>query len=337
MDDIRTTSLGARERVGASLIGLLSHPGPEAPPDEKPAPIAEARAEEIEEPAPVAERTVIVYEREPRRSRGLLVFTAILVSLTVGVVLGQTVAYEESSVYAASRTEPVGAGYRTPPQTPSQPPAPSPGSRATAPLGTARDRVLEVTGDAALVIVRSVDLGDRLFDITTLDGSAVPKVVSRDNGPRVELVRTGAPGRIGADIQLSSRVRWTLRLTNAAAEQDVDMSGGRLAGIELTGATRIVLRLPTPRGTIPVTVTGGANELDVQAGVPVRVRLGKGADDAVVDGKTRHAVKAGTILTSTGWKSATNRYQIAAPAKVNLLRVSATPHLPRPGPRPSAP
>jgi hypothetical protein len=115
------------------------------------------------------------------------------------------------------------------------------------------------------------------------------------------------------------------------------MSGGRLAGVELTGAARVVLRLPTPKGTIPVTLTGGASELDVQAGAPVRVRLGKGADGTVIDGKGRNAVKAGTILTSTGWRNAANRYLITAPARVNLLRVSATPHLQRPGSPPSAP
>jgi hypothetical protein len=278
-------------------------------------------------PAAVPEPTV-VHEPEPRPSRGLLVFTAIMVSLTVGVILGQTVAYEDSSVYAAARTEPVSAGYRTPAESP----LPSPGTRATAPLGSTHDRVLEVAGAAALVTVRSVDLGDRLFDVTTLDGSAVPRVASRDDGPRLELVQTGAPGRVGADIQLNSRVRWTLRLTGRTAEQDVDMSGGRLAGVELTGAGRVVLRLPIPKGTIPVTLTAGTSELDVQAGVPVRVRLGKGADGAVIDGKARNAVKAATILTSTGWKNAANRYLITAPARVNLLRVSATPHLPRPAP-----
>jgi hypothetical protein len=297
MDDVRTISLPARESHDTS------RPGPETPQDGEPAPTREAR------------------------SRGLLVVTAIMVSLTVGVILGQTVAYEDSSVYAATRTEPVDAGYRTPSAT-------LPGARATVPMSASHDRVLEVSGDAALLIVRSVDLGDRLLDVSTLDGSAVPKIASRDGGPRLDLMQTGVPGRVGADIQLNSRVRWTLRLTGRAAEQDVDMSGGRLAGIELTGgAARVVLRLPNPRGTIPVALTGTASELDVQASVPVRVRLRKGAGGTVIDAQARHAVKPGTILTSTGWRNTANRYLITAPARVNLLRVSAAPQPPLPGPQ----
>jgi hypothetical protein len=280
-------------------------------------------------------------EPPEHRGRGLLIFTGFVVSLTVGVILGQTVAYEDSSVYAAPRTEPVAAGYRTPPEGSGPAPgtlAPARGTRATLALGGAHDRVFEVAGDAALLVVRGVDLGDRLVDVTTLDGSAVPKLANRDSGPRLELVQTGAPGRVGADIQLNSRVRWTLRLTGRTAEQDVDMSGGRLSGIALTGgAARVVLRLPTPRGTTPVTLTGGGGEVDVQAGVPVRVRLGRGADGAVIDGKTRRAVRAGTTVTSAGWTDTANRYLITTGAPVGLLRVSAAPHARLPGPPPSAP
>lgn len=272
--------------------------------------------------------------------RGLLIFTGFIVSLTVGVILGQTVAYDDSSVYAAARTEPVAAGYRTPESSGPLPGAlaPTRGARATMALRGAHDRVFEVAGDAALLVVRSVDLGDRLLDVTTLDGSAVPKLANRDSGPRLELVQTGAPGRVGADIQLSSRVRWTLRLTGRTAEQDVDMSGGRVSGIALTGgATRVVLRLPAPRGTTPVTLTGGGGEVDVQAGVPVRVRLGKGADGTVIDGKARRAVRAGTTVSSAGWTDTPNRYLITTRAPVGLLRVSAAPHARLPGPPSLAP
>jgi hypothetical protein len=345
-----TTARPSTTRPSVDFRGLLTRPGVESPPDERPVPpwppfgepaavtppaetppeeTPEPTAEPAPEPAPEPEqRTIVVYER---KSRGLLIFTAIMVALTIGVILGQTSAYEQASVYAAPRTEPVGAGYSTPPE--SQP-APIPGTRITAPLGTARDQTFEVGGGAALITIRSADLGDKLYDISTFDGSAVPQMVG---GPRLELVRTGTPGRIGADIQLSSAVRWKLRLDGGTAEQDIDMSRGRLAGIELTGgAARVVLRLPTPKGTIPIKVGGGASEFDVQAAVPVRVRLTKGADDAEIGGTTRHAVKAGTILTGAGWKTATNRYDITAAAKLNVVRVSAAPRVPPSVPPPSA-
>jgi hypothetical protein len=230
---------------------------------------------------------------------------------------------------ATVRTEPVGAGYSTPPQTAPLPGAPAPGTRITAPLAGAKTHRFEVGGGADVVSIRSADLGDALYDITTVDGSAVPQVVG---GSRLELIRTGTPGRIGAEIQLNSRVRWTLRL-DGSTEQTVDLSTGRLAGLELTGgAARVVLRLPKPKGTVPITIAGPAAELDVQGSAPVRVRLGKGADDTTIGGKTRHAVKAGTLVASAGWKTAADRYDIKAAAKLNLLRISAGPRVP-----PSAP
>jgi hypothetical protein len=331
----------AAARANVDFRGLLTRSDVESPPDEHPMPpwppfgepavIPETQTAAEEDPEP-AERTIVVYER---KSRGLLIFTALMVALTVGVILGQTSAFEESS--AAPRTEPVGAGYSTPPEpsaaAPSAP-TPVPGTRISAPIGTARDHSFEVGGGAALVTIRSADLGDKLYDIATFDGSAVPQMVG---GTRLELVRTGTAGRIGADIQLNSAVRWKLRLDGGTAEQDIDMSRGHLTGLEVTGgASRVVLRLPTPKGTIPIKLDGGASEFDVQAAAPVRVRLGKGADDAVIGGTTRHAVKAGTILTGSGWKNTTNRYDVTATAKLNLVRVTAAPRVPPSAPPPSA-
>jgi hypothetical protein len=351
-----------------AVLGLLSRNGPEAPPElQKPAfadeptqqfPVVAARppafppfpvatqppvvapavAPRKPEPPKVEARAVIVYEPEPRRSWGLWVLTAVLVSLTVGVVLGQTVADVPRTASAAAQVQPTDAGYSTPPsvapspsnqaaapgQGPSGQALPVTGQRVTAALGKVRAQQFEVSGGATLVTVRSVDLGDRLFDIAALDDSAVPQVVRLSTGPRLEFVRTGAPGRIGAVIQLNSKVKWKLRLAGGAAEQDIDMRAGGLAGIDLIGgASRTVLQLPAPLGTVALTISGLVNELDVQAGktVPVRVKLAKGADSTVIDGKARKKVKSGTTLTSTGWTTTTNRYDITAPARLGTVHV----------------
>jgi hypothetical protein len=358
MDENPKKPIDARPLNRPAVLGLLSRTGPEALPElQQPAsqehrpaieeptqqlPVVAPRNPELRHPEPtppkVEARAVIVYEPEPRRSWGLWVLTAVLVALTVGVVLGQTVADVPRTASAAAQTQPADAGFSTPPsiapspsdqavppvQVPSGQGLPVTGQRVSAPLGKDRSQRFEVSGGATLVTVRSVDLGDRLFDVAALNDSAVPRVVTTADGPRLEFVRTGAPGRIGAVIQLNSAVKWKLRLVGGAAEQDVDMRAGGLAGIDLVGgASRAVLQLPTPKGTVRLTVSGGASELVVQAGrgVPVRVKLGKGADDTVVDGKARKRVKPGTTLTSTGWAKSTNRYDLTAPAKIGTLRV----------------
>ena len=89
-----------RRPVGA-VLSLLSRMGPEVPPDFANAPPVRHPGEEPTQtlpvivarkpPAPgVAARAVIVYETQPRRPWVLWMFTAMLVALTIGVVLGQT-------------------------------------------------------------------------------------------------------------------------------------------------------------------------------------------------------------------------------------------------------
>jgi len=286
-------------------------------------------------PAKVQARAVIVYER---RSWGLLLLTAVLVALTTGVILGQTVADVPRTASAAAQTQPADAGFSAPPTvvpSPSDQAAqagsgapgqalPVIGERISAPLGKVRALQLQVDGGATLVTVRSVDLGDRLFDIAALDGSAVPRVVPAAAGQRLEFVRTGAPGRVGAVIQLNAKVTWKLRLAGGAVEQDIDMRAGGLAGIEFTGGvSRAVLELPAPKATVPLRVSGAVSALEVRAArsAPVRVKLAKGADSAVIDAKARTKVKPGTTLTPPGWRTATGRYDITASAKIGTIKI----------------
>jgi hypothetical protein len=316
------------------VLGLLSRTGPEVPPDvaswddertellpiiaPSPPPAAPRRNPP---PRSVAARAVIVYEPEPRRSWGLWVFTAVLVALTAGVVLGQTVA--DRPVTRAKPT-PVSA---TPVETAPIPAgriAPVAGPPLTAPLGTARTRTIEVTGASALVRIRSTDLGDLLYTVTTMDGGALPAVADTPRGPRLDLTRTGA-GPASTEVQLNAKVRWTVRLTGGATDQQIDLRAGGLAGIELAGsAARTALDLPEPKGRVALRVTGPVADLQVRAGkgTPVRLRLGQGADVATLDGKTHRNVGPGTALTSKGWRSADDRYDISTSVRVGTALVA---------------
>jgi len=273
-------------------------------------------------PSAVAARAVIVYEQQPRQPWRLWVFTAVLVALTVGVVLGQAVAYQPSSRSAASTQAPPVSSVGGAPAVASSPSAVT-GERVTAPLGAAKTQVLEVTGASAALHVHSADLGRLLYSIATLDPSAVPKVVDTARGPRLELVRTGIPGTVGADIQINARVSWTIRLDGRSTEQTVDMRAGGLAAVELAGAPHVDLRLPKPKGTVLLTLTGAVSQLSVQAaiGTPVRLRLGKGADVAAVDGTTHSGVKPRATLASTGWNAVKNRYDLVTSAIVISVSV----------------
>jgi hypothetical protein len=333
-----------------TVTGLLSRTGPEVPPDlatatapaPAPAPAPATRpvfADEPTEllpvlppPAPtVTARAVIVYEPEPRRRWGLWVFTAIMVALTSGVVLGQAEAYQPGyRAVPTVQTEPV------PPYAAAPEPFPSPSDQAapvaaqpiTAPLGASTEQRIEVTGAATLLQVRSADLGGVLYSVASLDGGTLPTVENTPGGPRITLAPTGT---VRTEVLVNSAVRWTIRLAGGSTELGVDLRGGGLAGLELAGgATRAALDLPDPAGTAALRVTGAVSDLQIRTspGVPVRLRLAKGAATATVDGTNRGRVKSGTTLTSRGWRSAANRYDIRTSARVGTVLVDRQP---RPG------
>jgi hypothetical protein len=269
----------------------------------------------------VVARAVIVYQERPRRPWRLWMFTVALVALTIGVVLGQTAAFEPvyrpaldaQAVAVPSGIVPSGVTSAVPSPSALGRPGPATANRVTAPLGAVRTRSLEVVGAVTVLRVRSADLGEALFDIATTDPGVVPNLTDSKQGTRLELVRTGDAGAAEVVIQLNAKVAWTLRLRNGSSEQDVDMRAGGVAGIEVAGgAARVGLQLPRPKGTVPLSVAGPVTELVVRtrAGTPVRLRLGGGADSVVVDGKARRKLKAGAKLTSAGWSAAGKRYDV---------------------------
>jgi hypothetical protein len=274
-------------------------------------------------PPQVVARAVIVYQEQPRRPWRLWVFTAVLVALTMGVILGQTVAFEPNYRPTTANAETA----VVPPVIPSAvsgPPSPDAVQRLSAPLGSVKTRTLEVTGASAVLRVRSADLGDRLFDIAPLDGSAAPRVSDIKQGSRLELVPTGTPGTIGAEIQLNAKVAWKLKLSGGAAEQTVDLQAGGAAGLELAGGSaRVVLALPAPKGTVPLAVKGPVGDLAIttKPANPVRLKLTAGAESAVLEGNTRRQVKAGTTLTPSNWRAAKNRYDLTSTGTVTSVQV----------------
>jgi hypothetical protein len=274
-------------------------------------------------PPPVAARAVIVYEPEVRRPWRLWVFTLGIVALTVGVILGQAVAYEpdtRSSSNAQAGTVPA----ETTVPGPVEQVLPTVGQPASLPIGTAKSRTLSITGASTLLRIRSADLGDKLLSVTATDASTAPKLTDGPQGPSLELAATGSAGAAGAEIQLNQKVNWTIKTIGGSNVQDIDMRGGGLAGLQfLGGATQVVLTLPKPKATVPLWITEPISTLTMHtvAATPVQLRLAGGADSVIVNGKAQQTVKPGTKVTPTKWATTKARYDVAASAVVNVITV----------------
>lgn len=180
----------------------------------------------------------------------------------------------------------------------------------------------DLVDGARRVTVRAADLGDRLYRITTPeDGAVVPRADEQDG--RVRLRLDGDAEAV--EIVLSSAVRWDLQVAGGAESSSIDLSGGRVGGVALTGgATRIDLSLPAPDGTLRVRMSGGVSLFDLRTAgpTPVRVRVARGAGQVTLDGQNHAGVAAGQTFTPAGWGEAVDRIDLDAVAGMSALTVA---------------
>jgi hypothetical protein len=189
-------------------------------------------------------------------------------------------------------------------------------------LGGRTDAGFDLVDGARRVTVRAADLGDRLYRITTPEGgAAVPRAEERDG--RVRLRLDGDAQAV--EIVLNAAVRWDLRFDGGAGSSTIDLSGGRVGGVALSGgADRIDLTLPRPDGTLGVRMSGGVSLFDLRTAerTPVRVRVGRGAGQVTLDGQNHSGVAAGQTFTPAGWAAAVDRVDVDAVAGMSALTVA---------------
>ena len=192
----------------------------------------------------------------------------------------------------------------------------------SAPRDGRHSAVLDLVSGAGEVTVRTTDLGDRLYRISTPDGTGlVPRVDERDDTATVRLDHVAGSGQASVEILLSSAVTWTVHLDAGATALRMDLRDGPVAGVEVNrGVSTAELWLGRPRGTVPVRETGGAGTFTVHlpSGVPVRARLAGGAASATVDGASRSGLPGGAELGSA---DPSGGYDIDAVGGVSALRV----------------
>lgn len=172
-------------------------------------------------------------------------------------------------------------------------------------VNTRHTAELDVVGGASSVLVRSANLGTALY--RTQDPA---QVEVQGDVVRVS-VRSAGPGNVVID--LNSVVVWRIALDGGANEENVDLSGGRLAELDLhAGAGRITAVLPPPRETVPVRMTGGASSFEVRlpSRVEARVLFAGGAGEATIDGTVHTGIAGSTALATPGWNTAANRYSV---------------------------
>lgn len=187
----------------------------------------------------------------------------------------------------------------------------------TAPRDGLESATFDILDSATLVQLTAADLGDDLYRVSTPAGSGLtPSADRSDDTVKLRLRSDGSGGSAAVTIQLSSEVRWTLRLDGGTAQSRLDLTGADLAALDLNGgASRIDLSLPSPHGVLPVRMTGGVDQFQVTLSgtTPVRVRVQSGAGQVTLDGTTHKGIAPGRSFTTDNW---------AGTAGIDLLAVA---------------
>jgi hypothetical protein len=179
---------------------------------------------------------------------------------------------------------------------------------------------------ADVVRVRLGDLGDDRYEVSTPDGAKAAPAVDVDGHEVVAgLHATAGGGPALVTVVLSSKVRWSVRLSGGANDESVDLTGGPGGDVEFSaGTSRAAVALPAAKGTQRVVLGGGAAQFDVRlAGdAPARVAAAGGAGSVTIDGATHSGVAGGSMWTPDNWAAAADRYDLDATSGVSTLNVS---------------
>ncbi|WP_433531816.1 hypothetical protein ACQPYA_06945 [Micromonospora sp. CA-263727] len=202
------------------------------------------------------------------------------------------------------------------------------GHVVTGATGDLREATFVLLDGADVVRLRTADLGEETYRVSTPRDASVRPVVSLSDGNLLTSLRgTDRDGPALVEVVLHESVRWHVRLSGGAKEQHLDLRTARLGGVEFTaGANRIELTLPSPDGTLRTVLSGGASQVVVRLAddAPVQVRAGGGAGSVTVDGVTHSGVAGGSTFTPPEWTSTTDRYDLDATAGVSTLTVERT-------------
>ncbi len=254
----------------------------------------------------------------PRQGRGVMLAG---LALTAAVLFGGTVA--GIAYYSGAGDDgpggvveagAAGAGGRTVDRT------------AAAPLEGRTKASFELVSAVTKVTVRSADLGDLLYRMTTAEDSGmVPKPVLERDGVQLNLApeTEAVPGTGEVEVTLSSKVTWKLLFSGGADEQQLDLEKGKIGAIDFQGgARRTSIRLPEAAGTVPVKVLGAVDELAMTSptGNPVRVKVKGGAQTVAAGARTLTDIEPGSTITPRDWAT-DDRYDVSAESRVTLLTV----------------
>jgi len=189
---------------------------------------------------------------------------------------------------------------------------------------------LHVDFGAAAIEIRSGPLGGDLYQarFEYPRGERTPSAdQDRSNGV-LRISEQPGPGlgfRFGqrrATVTLNDSIPWSISTGGGAVSETLRLSSLQLQSLAVSGgASHVNATLPAPKGTVSVAVSGGANDIRLQApkGTAARVVVSGGASTLELAGKRQGSFDDINDQTPD-YDSASDRYQISVDGGASSVR-----------------
>lgn len=193
--------------------------------------------------------------------------------------------------------------------------------------GSTRVATLDIAGGATSVHIIAADLAGKLLSVTTAPVSGQRPVLTTAPGGVVNVQFASSGGgaaRSAVDVVLDRSVVWRIDLAGGATTETVDMSGGHLAGVDLSaGASVENLTLPAVSGTQLVREQGGVSRLTVTMprGAAARVDVHGGASSLTIGGTTHTGIGGERSFVDPAYPTAADRVDLELQGGVSQVRV----------------
>lgn len=192
------------------------------------------------------------------------------------------------------------------------PPEAAEGALTSAPVGDATRGVLRIAGGVATLEIRGGRTKD-LFHASFRERAPLVRV----EGGTVQMKYRGVGlfGWSGGEsaLTLTTALPWAIEIRGGASEMKAFLAELQLERLDiLDGASEVEVRLPPPRGTVTVRVTGGASEVTFRrpAKTAVQLVVRGGASELRIDRRTLESGDGVARLATDGYESAADRYSI---------------------------
>jgi hypothetical protein len=114
-------------------------------------------------------------------------------------------------------------------------------------------------------------------------------------------------------LTLTDQVPWSIQIGGGAASLHLDLRHAQLSKLEISGgANRLEAQLPSPKGTVMVSVSGGATNVMVvaPAHAPWRVAVSGGVSPVSINGSSSGNLGGDFQQQSPDYTSAADRFDI---------------------------